>query len=355
MKRAKTILNQVWHLFILVLFTSLTFSLYAQEIKPLNTSGNVTDYRSQVGQTFRFRVTGSDAGSVWGGADGIYTDDSNLDKAAVHAGILRVGQQGIVTVTMLEGQPAYTASTQNGVTSTSYGAWQGSFKFGKGTLIDTPVIPPTTEDNIAATAPANMAEYRGQVGQVFKFRVTGSSEGSVWGGADGIYTDDSNLAKAAVHAGILSVGQQGIVTVTILAGQPAYTASTQNGVTSTSYGAWQGSFKFGKVIITDTPITETFVPNAPANMTEYRGQIGQTFRFRIIGSDAGSVWGGADGIYTDDSNLAKAAVHAGILRVGQQGIVTVTMLAGQSAYTGNIQNGITSTSYGAWQWSYKLK
>ncbi len=94
----------------------------------------------------------------------------------------------------------------------------------------------------AVTAPANLVGYRNRVGQTFEFNVTGSTGGAVWG--TDVYTDDSSIARAAVHAGVLAVGQTKVVTVTILPGQGSYPASTRNGVTTASWGAWSGSYSF---------------------------------------------------------------------------------------------------------------
>ncbi len=90
--------------------------------------------------------------------------------------------------------------------------------------------------------PGNMTALQGQVGVVFAFRVTGAVHGSVWG--TGTYTSDSTLATAAVHAGLLKVGQTGIVKVQVVPAQGAYQGSTQNGVTSSPYGPWHGSYQF---------------------------------------------------------------------------------------------------------------
>ena len=320
----------------------------------------MTSYRNYADQTYSVKVTGTDQGSVWGGADGIYTDDSRLGKAAVHAGLLRVGQEGIVKVTLVAGQPKYTGNTQNGITTVNYGSYQGSYKFvGNATNTTTTVI--TTSSTI--NDPGSMTSYRKYAGQTYSVKVTGTDQGSVWGGADGIYTDDSQLGKAAVHAGLLRVGQEGIVKVTLVAGQQKYTGNTQNGITTTNYGAYQGSYKFvgnatnttGIINTTSTVITTSGIVNDPGSMTSYRKYQGQTYSVKVTGTDQGSVWGGADGIYTDDSRLGKAAVHAGLLRVGQEGIVKVTLVAGQPKYTGNTQNGITTTNYGAYQGSYKFE
>ena len=88
--------------------------------------------------------------------------------------------------------------------------------------------------------PGSPNALRGQLGKVFHFRVTGSANGFVWG--TGIYTDDSRIATAAVHAGILRDGQQGVVKVTILPGQPNYAGSANNGVTSQPYPNFGGSY-----------------------------------------------------------------------------------------------------------------
>jgi|GEM_PF-5645094 len=47
----------------------------------------------------------------------------------------------------------------------------------------------------------------------------------------------------------------------------------------------------------------------PGSLGAYAQQVGKTFYFEVVGSTFGSIWG--DGIYTSDSALAKAAVHAG--------------------------------------------
>jgi hypothetical protein len=89
--------------------------------------------------------------------------------------------------------------------------------------------------------PGNLTTFQNQVGKSFFFEVTGNTTGPIWG--TGIYTSDSRLATAVVHAGILGNGQKGIVKVTILAGQAAYVGSTSNGVTSNGYLVWGGSYQ----------------------------------------------------------------------------------------------------------------
>src|SRR5262249_34260727 len=208
--------------------------------------GTLTGFRNQVGKSFVFDVTGQvGAGTVWG--TDIYTDDSALASVVVHAGVLKNGERGAVKVTVLPGEQSYQGSTRNGVTTNNYNQWDGSYKVepyrrgkrgggqgggkgggGAGAMAD----------------PGTLQNFRGQVGKTLLFEVTGAANGAVWG--TGVYTDDSSLATAAVHAGVLKAGEKGVVKVTIQAGQQAYQNSTQNGVTSGNWDDWGGSYSVEK-------------------------------------------------------------------------------------------------------------
>ena len=83
------------------------------------------------------------------------------------------------------------------------------------------------------------------VGKSYLYEVTGSAEGSIWGTE--VYTTESHLASAAVHAGVLAPGEKGVVRVRIIAGQKSYLGSTHNGVTSEGYGPWNCSFTVERV------------------------------------------------------------------------------------------------------------
>ena len=113
----------------LLCFSALLFSCEESSEPVLNDPDNLVDYRGNDGMTYEFRVFGSIDGSVWGGLDGFYTDDSNLATAAVHAGILAPGQTGNVTVVIRPGRVAYFGSTANGVSTRDYGEWWGSYEF----------------------------------------------------------------------------------------------------------------------------------------------------------------------------------------------------------------------------------
>ena len=89
-------------------------------------------------------------------------------------------------------------------------------------------------------APPNITGIEGQTGQALIFRVTGSTEGTVWG--TDTYTDDSSIAAAAVHAGVLQPGETGVVMLTLQDGAPNYSGSSRFGIESENYGDWGRSY-----------------------------------------------------------------------------------------------------------------
>lgn len=73
--------------------------------------------------------------------------------------------------------------------------------------------------------------------------VAGCEEsGSVWG--TDIYTDDSRVCRAAIHAGRLAIGEAGPVWIEYRPGQDSYLGSERNGVQSSDWGEWGRSFVF---------------------------------------------------------------------------------------------------------------
>ncbi|MBS1149767.1 MAG: protease [Myxococcaceae bacterium] len=65
------------------------------------------------------------------------------------------------------------------------------------------------------------------------------SASKVWG--DGLYTKDSPICKASIHAGVISKSG-GKVKVTVQPGQDSYKGSTKNGITTEPYGSFGGSY-----------------------------------------------------------------------------------------------------------------
>lgn len=81
----------------------------------------------KIGQSFPFEVTGDGLGPLWG--TDIYTSDSNLGTACVHAGVLQVGESGVVKVTIVDPLPVFDGSHRHGVQSDIWTTgWSGAFQ-----------------------------------------------------------------------------------------------------------------------------------------------------------------------------------------------------------------------------------
>lgn len=111
-----------------------------------------------------------------------------------------------------------------------------------------------TAEKAALPDPGTLSSYQGQVGKQLHFRITGGVipqqirggfvGGAVWG--SDVYTLDSTLAVAAVHAGVVKSGETTVVAVTLVGPQNSFEGSTRNGVTTSSWGPFPGGFKFNR-------------------------------------------------------------------------------------------------------------
>lgn len=199
-------------------------------------SDSAVDYRGQNGARLTVTCSGfGRAGSVWG--DVLYTDDSSICSAAVHAGVITLRGGGEVTIEIAPGQPKYAARTRHGISSGSWGEWSGSFVVVGG--VAAPEPPPGAPQPIGWSD--NATSLRGQNGALARFVCpAGVSAGAVWG--SGIYTDDSSICGAAVHAGVITLERGGRVDIVIRPGQKAYPASRRHGIQTQSWERWDGSF-----------------------------------------------------------------------------------------------------------------
>jgi hypothetical protein len=98
---------------------------------------------------------------------------------------------------------------------------------------------------LAADAPRTMQDLAQPIGNSYYFRVTGAAEGPLWG--TDVYTGDSSLAVAAVHAGLVKPEQTAIVKVTSVAPPPQFHGSQRNGVASHDFGRYGSAFTLAAV------------------------------------------------------------------------------------------------------------
>jgi hypothetical protein len=75
-----------------------------------------------------------------------------------------------------------------------------------------------------------------------------------------------------------------------------------------------------------------------------RGKVGQRATFKCPPNGKPEYIWGTD-IYTDDSRVCLAAVHAGLITFASGGEVTIEMLPGQKNYRGTERHGVTSSDY----------
>ena len=210
------------------------FSATAVAQTRITWSTQADSFRGQNGRQFSFICpsNGTASSRLWG--SGLYTDDSSICTAAVHAGVINVVSGGTVTIEIRPGSNSYAASTRHAVNSRSYGAWSGSFIVVGGRYDE------SQQRYIKWSTQADA--LRGRNGERFTFvcPANGTASSRLWG--SGVYTDDSSICTAAVHAGVINVVSGGTVTIEIRPGAASYRATYSNGVNSMSYGSWSGSF-----------------------------------------------------------------------------------------------------------------
>jgi hypothetical protein len=137
------------------------------------------------------------------------------------------------------------------------------------------IITPAYAGGVIDAKDLNLEEFRGIGETILNVTVTGTTEGNVWG--TGIYSDDSDISRAAVHAGIVKLGETKTVRITILPGQSSYAGTVQNGIESYDYVEWEGSFKFNDTA--QAPST----PNTPAVPTKpYENTNSEVFKEGVI-------------------------------------------------------------------------
>ncbi|HEY2867583.1 MAG TPA: LCCL domain-containing protein [Pyrinomonadaceae bacterium] len=98
------------------------------EITPILWSTSASQLKTDIGRKYKFECPeGGAAASIWG--SDIYTTDSSICSAAVHAGKITLEHGGQVTIEMRPGRNIYGSTNRNGITSNTYGAYPNSFVF----------------------------------------------------------------------------------------------------------------------------------------------------------------------------------------------------------------------------------
>ena len=268
--------NLLWSIVVSLTAGAVSVAGASEEI---SWSTQANSMRGQNGQQFAYFCPpgGTLSSRLWG--TGTYTDDSSICTAAVHAGLITRHNGGNVVIEISPGQPHYRGSHRHGLSSKDYGSYDGSFVFVSGReerrqyrddygarhqtpdssipvpggYLPVPSAPggyghrshqhePAGASEISWSATAS--SLRGQNGQRVSYYCPpgGSLASGVWGSR--VYTDDSSICTAAVHAGLITTYNGGEVMIEIMPGQRSYHGSRHNGVSSRNYGSFSGSFMF---------------------------------------------------------------------------------------------------------------
>jgi hypothetical protein len=169
-------------------------------------------------------------------------------------------------------------------------------------------------------------------------------DASVWG--SDVYTSDSRLCHAALHAGVVK-REGGLIQAHRRPGRASYRGTTRNGLTSMNYGSYSSSIVFEN----PKTLAQAFggVPLCPVHYNaapeDWSGDC------RCEAGRSGSVWGSNP--YTSDSAVCSAAVHAGLIG-SEGGVIHLSPAPGQSSYSGSTRNGFTSSDYGSWDSSFTV-
>ena len=171
--------------------------------------------------------------------------------------------------------------------------------------------------------------------------------GNVFG--TNFYTDDSSVCKAALHAGVIRDETGGDVILIIANGEENYQSSYQNGVQAAAHGPNARSITFK-----DAPQITRIDCYEIGGSTRFSGPLGTRFTVyceKDCSKKENNVFGNA--IYTDDSSVCQAAIHAGLLS-DKGGEIQFILEAGKQLYEGSVKNGIKSQRRGTYLRSFRI-
>jgi hypothetical protein len=200
------------------------------------------------------------------------------------------------------------------------------------------------------TSPSECPELIGSADRLVCYCPPGAAEGGpVWGSE--VFTADSQLCRAAQHAGSIS-GEGGLIRIDARPGQDKYLGSTRNGVASSDWASYDRSF-----VVAGAEWPSGVTPPAgpygcPSSGTSLaNGRQSLTCRCGAEAMSQGTVWGNET--YTTDSAICRAALHAGLLGP-DGGLVSLRAAAGKPRYRGKTAHGVSSEDWASYPTSFEF-
>jgi hypothetical protein len=219
------------------------------------------------------------------------------------------------------------------------------------------VAAPAAGGPIEAGCSFNATQLQGDPGATFQVACPPGCEqtGGLWG--TDVYTADSGICRAGIHAGAITSGG-GVVVVQIHPGRPAYRGSARYNVTSSDYGHYGRSYAIimpaGQPPPAASAPPQVIEAGCGFNATQIQAAVGTAHMVSCPAgcANTGGLWG--TDVYTGDSGICRAAIHAGLISAGG-GPVVVVLDVGRPAYRGSVRYGIQSNDYGSYGSSFRLQ
>ena len=114
---------------------------------------------------------------------------------------------------------------------------------------------------------------------------------------------------------------------------PPAAGTTAHGITSSDYGAYDSAFAFAQRPPPSPPTQPTWLCETQGR--EYASEAEPVVAMQCPAgclSEPRDVWG--TGVYTSNSPVCKAAIHAGLITNTSSGLVTIYWDTGKASYTG---------------------
>ncbi len=95
------------------------------------------------------------------------------------------------------------------------------------------------------------------------------------------------------------------------------------------------------------------VEPGPDTLEGYVHHVGRSFLFEVVGQTGGPLWG--TDLYTLDSKLAAAVVHAGLLSPGERGVVRVELIDTHGMeFEGSCRNRVVSEPWDDYEVGFRV-
>lgn len=198
-----------------------------------------------------------------------------------------------------------------------------------------------TTDQLKCELEGNDKRFEGPTGKTFRLNCPKNCakhpEGNVFGSL--IYSDDSSVCKAAIHAGFIKNEEGGEFLMEIANGLDKYESAFKNDIASAARGAALRSISFKeasplmRIGCEESAGSSKFVGGTNAKFTVECAPDCSKASQKVFGL----------GPFTDDSSICQAAILAGVL-TDKGGEVAFMIAEGQSNYKGGVFNGVKSVS-----------